>query len=110
MVETSRLKLRAWWGSNFEILFRASFRLSMALLHGAVSRRAIQATLANAQVLSPPPTEGLPGSARRLLRSSLYSALALASFPLEWFCHQVPVAQPTHLAMVFQKTAEGPID
>jgi SAM-dependent methyltransferase len=103
MVETRRLKLRACWGSNFEILFRACFRLSMALLHGAVSPRMIQARVAKAHVLSTRPAESLPGSVRGLLRSSLYGALALVSFPLEWFCHQVPVAQPTHLAMVFQK-------
>ena len=42
-------------------------------------------------------------SFRKRIHSTIDAAVALPSFPLEWCCHQAPIASAAHSVMVFQQ-------
>jgi SAM-dependent methyltransferase len=87
MAERAGLKCTFCCGSNFEVLFvmRARF-----LRRERLAR----------EVFLPGAGPALPPS---LIKTGLKSAVALASFPLEWCCHRARLATPTHSVMVFLK-------
>ena len=94
MVESTGLRLRASWGCNFEVLFRAWARLSARLRRRSANGTEVAAGRGATPSFS---------RSRNLLRSLVYSSLAVASYAPEWCCHKAPLAAPTHVAMVFHK-------
>jgi ubiquinone/menaquinone biosynthesis C-methylase UbiE len=93
MVETTGLRCVYRRGSNYEVLLRVKNRLSQVLRGDRPSGQM------NFPVV--PRTAGL--SYRRTIKSGASSALAAASFPVEWACQKVPLATPTHSLMIFGK-------
>jgi 2-polyprenyl-3-methyl-5-hydroxy-6-metoxy-1,4-benzoquinol methylase len=87
MVEANGFRCSHCWGSNFEALLRSG-------------RFVLQRLRGNDPVISVP-RELAP---QRRLKSAVGAALAIASFPVEWACHRVPIAQPTHSVMMFRKS------
>jgi SAM-dependent methyltransferase len=91
MVEATGLKCVYRRGSNFEVLFRFKGR-ALRALRGRQSRQ-----------ISVPSMLPVVQSYRRRMKSAALSALAAASFPVEWACHKAPLAAPTHSVMIFGK-------
>jgi len=86
MVEANGFECSHRWGSNFEVLLRSARSVSQRL-RGNNPRRGV-------------PREHAPKSR---LKSALGAALAIVSFPVEWACHRVPIAQSSHSVMMFRK-------
>jgi SAM-dependent methyltransferase len=86
MVESNGFECSHCWGSNFEVLLRSA-------------RFVLQRLRWNH------PVTGIPRelAPKSRLKSALGAALAIVSFPVEWACHRVPIAQPTHSLMMFRK-------
>ena len=94
MAETSGLTCRHCWGSNFEVLFRIASSTSRLFgPHRGEARCAVPGASPAFETLS----------IKQQLKSKIRSALGLASFPVEWACHKVPIATPTHSVMIFTK-------
>jgi hypothetical protein len=91
MVESTGLKRRCCWGSNYEVLFRVEARI-LRLLRGNKQTR-------DAMVPSPQPN----GAHASRLKSAAKTLVAGLSFPAEWVCQKVPLATPTHSVMIFSK-------
>ncbi len=92
-VESTGLRPCSHWGSNFEALFRG--------LHCV-------AKLAGGKPSAPDSAGGpVAWAETRTLKNRMKSAVkivvALLSYPIEWCCHKLPVAMPTHSVMVFRK-------
>jgi SAM-dependent methyltransferase len=93
MVRATGLKLSWSAGSNFEVLLRGLSSLANTF------RRQLNVSMA----------EGSPDefpdrrSFMHQVRSAVEAPFALASFPLEWTLHRVPLARPSHGVMVFRK-------
>jgi len=76
MVETAGLTRTSVWSCNFEPLFRLANKLSLFDTLAPLGRR---------------------------INLAVGTCLALASFPVEWFCHALPLTKPTHSVMMFRK-------
>jgi len=93
MVESTGLRRRYCWGSNFEVLFRVEARIMLQLRSNNPPREAmIPMTPHNGQI-----------SLKSGLKSGAKAVLAGLSFPVEWACQWVPFAAPTHSVMIFSK-------
>jgi len=86
------LRLCCHWGSNYEVLFRVSKCLA-APLFGARQDPAVRGSEPAGRA-----SRGLLGRALSMLKSSV----ALASFPVEWGCHKLSLAEPTHAVLIFR--------
>lgn len=93
MAEATGLRCTHCWGSNFEVLFRMESFVSR-LLRGNRPSDGIAV-----------PSASLQGarSLKRRLKRGAGAVLAIASFPIEWFCHRLPLVKPTHSVMIFSK-------
>ena len=87
MAETAGLKRTSCWGSNFEVLF-------------VMRARFIRRERLGREAFLPGAGPALPPS---LIKTGLKTAVALASFPIEWCCHRAQLAAPTHGVMMFSK-------
>ena len=96
MVETTGLKCRSCWGSNFEVLLNVEGRVSR-FLRG--SRLCEKGTIPSML----PAVEAI--SLKDRIKWGARTFLAIVSFPLEWTCQKLPVAKPTHRVMIFSKQA-----
>lgn len=88
MVQAAGLRCRACWGTNFEVLFRGLDRVVRSVRRGR-------------------PTGQVDPAGQRMecswVKSGIKNLIALFSFPLELACHGLPIATPTHSAMIFQR-------
>jgi SAM-dependent methyltransferase len=95
MVEATGLKCVYRRGCNFEILFRIEGRMLRALRRGRLSKGTALPSVSGTGI----------SSFKSRTKSAATSALALASFPVEWACQWLPLASPTHSVMIFEKPA-----
>lgn len=80
------------WGSNYEVLLRPVTGIRILLRRSAVPADLHRQAGASA----------FSGASKRV-RDIVKSFIALVSFPIEWVCHQIPVACPSHCVIVFRK-------
>jgi SAM-dependent methyltransferase len=93
MAKAAGLRCTHHWGSNFELLFSITSSLS----------RRLRANAKSAHAAAPQAAPCTAPSLKRRVKSAVMASLAAASFPLEWACHALPVARPTHSVMIFSK-------
>ena len=85
MAEDAGLRLRLALGSNYEILVRTAVRIR--------NWRGQRGTAH--------PIDNGPATARP--NSLPVNAIALASFPVEYLCHKLPLFEPSHALMIFER-------
>lgn len=97
MVESTGLKCRYCWDSNFEVLFKL---MNLML-------RPFRSEKPHGNVRMPSTGRMDRLSLRPRLASGAKAMLAGLSFPVEWICQTVPLARPTHSVIVFSKQPDS---
>jgi SAM-dependent methyltransferase len=93
MVEATGLRCRICWKTNFEVLFR---------LQGGITRR-LRSNPRSRDTQIPTTPYSAQLSLQSRVKSAAKAVVACLSFPVEWICHRIPLATPTHYVMLFGK-------